>query len=161
MSSEPQVTFSPRPATEEDLPSLVALEREIQVAPWTEEHFREEMAKPFSRVILLTDDETDADVAGYLVFWVIGSEAHLLNLGVAPGHRGKGFGKLLVRKCFALVSVQNSEKIRLEVRKSNLAALGLYQGLGFDICQIRKQFYSNGEDAYVMEARVEGGLIDF
>ncbi len=161
MEQQESATFSLRPATEDDLPALVALEQAIQVAPWNAEHFRAELQKPFSQVLVLTDDETDSVLIGYAVFWRVGDEVHLLNVGVALEHRGQGFGKLLVRRVLAFASRENAKKIWLEVRKSNLAAVGLYQGLGFAICQIRKQFYSNGEDAYVLEHRVDGNTSDF
>ena len=41
--------------------------------------------------------------------------------------------------------------LTLEVRKSNIAAQGLYKKYGFDIIGERKRYYSdNGEDAWIM-----------
>ena len=41
-------------------------------------------------------------------------------------------------------------KVRLEVRVSNKAAINLYKKHGFKIVYAIKNFYLNGEDAYVM-----------
>jgi ribosomal protein S18 acetylase RimI-like enzyme len=40
--------------------------------------------------------------------------------------------------------------IRLEVRKSNLAALAFYEGHGYSVAGDIRNFYLNGEDAYQM-----------
>ena len=41
--------------------------------------------------------------------------------------------------------------VTLEVRKSNLVAINLYQKLGFEIVGTRKKYYSdNREDALIM-----------
>ena len=48
------------------------------------------------------------------------------------------------------------ELLTLEVRKSNIAAQGLYKKYGFDIIGERKRYYSdNGEDAWIMTKSFE------
>ena len=142
--------FSIRPATMEDLFTIVTIEKKIHVSPWTEDHFRAELVKPYSHFLLLTDDETDSQVAGYLVCWSLFDECQILNLGVDLPFRGLGFAKEMVRKAVDLAGKKGINKVVLEVRKSNLPAIQLYQGLHFSITHIRKAFYSNGEDAYQM-----------
>ena len=153
MENAVRPSFSLRPANADDIPALVSLEESIQVAPWTPAHFQAELEKPFSHLWLLTDDETDSLISGYIVFWDLGEGTHILNVGVGLEYRGQGYGKLLVRAAIRDAIARNQSKIFLEVRKANLPAVALYQGLGFDICQIRKHFYSIGDDAYVMQYR--------
>ena len=45
---------------------------------------------------------------------------------------------------------KNIEKIFLEVRLSNLPAQNLYIKNGFNRINVRKSYYSDGEDAVVM-----------
>ena len=46
--------------------------------------------------------------------------------------------------------------IFLEVRVSNIPALGLYRKLGFEVLSVRKSYYSEPvEDAYVMGCQKE------
>ena len=47
-------------------------------------------------------------------------------------------------------------RMTLEVRKSNDAAQTLYRSLGFEVCGMRKGYYSdNGEDAWLMERKLQ------
>ena len=76
----------------------------------------------------------------------------------------------LEKKCFAVPWSEKSfhdemiktavtlklELLTLEVRKSNIAAQGLYKKYGFDIIGERKRYYSdNGEDAWIMTKSFE------
>jgi ribosomal-protein-alanine N-acetyltransferase len=150
-----------RPATQEDLPLIAEIERRCHLAPWTEDHFREELAKPYSRVWLLTDDETDSQMLGYVVFWTLMDEAQILNIVVDLPHRGLGHAKRMLQKVITTVAKTELKRVILDVRKSNTPAIQLYQRLGFTITQVRKGFYSNGEDGYQMTLELTGPRIDF
>src|SRR4051812_4772749 len=89
--------FSLRNATPEDLPPILEIERQLYPSPWTEENFRAEFQKPYSRFFVLTDDETDSVLAGYIIFWLLFDECQILNVAVRLDHRGQGFGKRMVR----------------------------------------------------------------
>jgi ribosomal-protein-alanine N-acetyltransferase len=159
-----KVTFSPRLATEQDLPAIAGIEQRVHVAPWTEENFRAEIEKPFSMFMLMTDDETDEVVAGYIVFWVMFEECQILNVAVDLPFRRIGLAKELVRKAVKLAMDKQVKRVVLDVRKSNAPAIELYQSLAFAITQVRKSYYSNGEDAYEMTcrlARQEGILVGY
>jgi ribosomal-protein-alanine N-acetyltransferase len=144
-----------RPVTEDDLAVLTEIEKSIQVAPWTADQFRSEMAKPYSHVWVLTDDETDTQIYGYLVFWMMMEDCHILNVGVDLPYRGMGHAKRLIRQALNLAAREGKERAILEVRKSNGSAVQLYQNLNFRIDQVRKNFYSNGEDAYQMTLSIK------
>jgi ribosomal-protein-alanine N-acetyltransferase len=131
------------------------------VAPWALKSFQAELTKPFSRFLVLTDDETDERIAGYVVFWLMMDEAQILNLVVDLEFRGRGFAKEMLR-CVVNQAVKNGAKrITLDVRKSNAAAIQLYQAAKFSITQIRKGFYSNGEDAYLMTLDLTNNVVEF
>jgi [ribosomal protein S18]-alanine N-acetyltransferase len=154
-------SVSLRPATPDDLPALLEVEKRVHKAPWSEAHFREELSKPYSQFLVLTDDETDTRVAGYIVFWLMFDECQILNIAVDIPFRGLGHGKELVRKAVSLAVKQGLKRILLEVRVSNTPAIQLYQALGFGICQVRRQFYSDGEDAYSMAIDLNGPIQSF
>ena len=143
-------TFSLRPATPDDLPRVLKIEQQVHLSPWVETHFQAELTKPYSHFLLLTDDETDEAIAGYLVCWLMFDECQILNLAVDLPYRGMGLAKLMVRKAVHLALQKGIKKVVLDVRKSNLPAIHLYQSLLFGITHIRKGFYGNGEDAYHM-----------
>lgn len=143
-------TYSLRPATEDDLPKVLEIEQKLHVAPWTAEHFRAEMTKPFSQFLVLTDDETDEVVAGYIVYWVMMDECQILNIVVDLPFRSQGFAKRMLRQAVGVAVNQGAKRVVLDVRKSNTPAIQLYQSCHFSIVQVRKAAYSNGEDAYQM-----------
>ncbi|MBI2711343.1 MAG: ribosomal protein S18-alanine N-acetyltransferase [Bdellovibrio sp.] len=147
--------WSLRPATEEDLENVSRIEAKVHPAPWGIQHFRSELTKPYSQFLLMTDDATDQEVAGYIVGWFLFDECQILNVAVSLPFRGLGFAKAMIRKLVTLAVNKNLRKVSLEVRKSNLPAIQLYQSMGFVIVQIRKSFYSNGEDAYFMTLSLE------
>ena len=155
------IQLSLRPATTEDLAKVLEIERQVHVAPWTEEHFLAELTKPYSHFLVLTDDETDLEVAGYIVFWTLFDEGQIMNVVVGTRFRGLGLAKTMIRKAASIAEKKGLKQIVLEVRKSNLPAVQLYQKLNFSITHIRKGFYSNGEDAYQMTLPLQGELIDF
>ena len=142
--------FSLRPATEDDFSEIMKIEKQVHLAPWTEQHFRDELIKPYSSFMVLSDDETDSVIAGYIVCWQMFDEIQILNIVVNLPFRGLGFAKQMLRKVILLANKKDVKRIVLDVRKSNIPAFQLYQGLNFFITHIRKQFYSNGEDAYQM-----------
>lgn len=142
-----------RPATLEDLDRLVEIENRVHVAAhqkWTREHFTQELDKPYSVFWVMTDDETDSVIYGFLVGHQIGEAAEVLNVAIDLPFRGLGLGRYLLRSFLKEAMREGYEKAILEVRKSNLPAIHMYQSTGFLTTQVRKGFYSDGEDAYLM-----------
>jgi len=46
--------------------------------------------------------------------------------------------------------------VSLDVRPENAAALGLCRAMGFTQIGLRKNYYGHGEDAVIMERRLDG-----
>jgi ribosomal-protein-alanine N-acetyltransferase len=154
-------SFSLRPATTDDLASILEIERKVHVSPWGEENFRFELSKPYSHFLVMTDDESDSHVAGYIVYWVLFDECQVLNVVVDLPFRGAGFAKRMIRQAAQTALQKGIKKLTLEVRKSNSPAIQLYQNLKFVITHVRRGFYSNGEDAYQMTLLLEDNIGEF
>jgi len=76
---------------------------------------------------------------------------HVVSIAVLPGYRRRGIGtKLLKEAIRALKEDYNCKDVYLEVRVSNYEAIRLYEKLGFKISEVKKGYYKDGEDAYVM-----------
>lgn len=153
--------FSLRPATSDDILPVLEVEKRVHLAPWGEDNFRFELTKPYSQFLVMTDDETDEQVAGYIIYWVLFDECQILNVVVDLPFRGVGMAKKMIRQAAKAALQKGIKKISLEVRKSNAAAIQLYQGLHFVITQVRRNFYSNGEDAYQMTLQLDENPIEF
>lgn len=150
-----------RPYAEGDLDQIVAIEAKVHSAPWTRKNFEGELEKPYSSLWVLTDDESDSQILGYVVFWNMTEAFEILNVVVDLPYRGLGLGTKIMRGVVNHALRAGATRLILDVRKSNTAALVLYQKLGFTISQIRKGFYSNGEDAYHMTLGLEGVKVEF
>lgn len=143
-------------ATPRDLDALVAIEEVSFTTPWSREALAEEITRPWSifRVVRGPQD----DVRAYLNFWVVYDELHVLNIATHPGHRRRGYARILIDEMIHLATQNAAREIQLEVRPSNVAARTLYEGLGFRQVGVRPGYYPDtGEDALLFGLRLDGG----
>jgi ribosomal-protein-alanine N-acetyltransferase len=119
-----------------------------------ERQLREELARPWARLRVARAD--GAIVVGYLSFWHVSDEVHLLNVAVAPPERRRGVGRSLVEDLLAYARAHRVARVLLEVRASNAAAIGLYESFGFERARVRAAYYADGEDAVEMMLGVLG-----
>lgn len=136
-----------RPLVEADLPAVLAIEEASFLAPWSRASFVHELHNSHSR---LTAAEQDGHVIGYLCCWYVVDEIHILDIAVHPAHRRHGVGARLLGHAMTEGKRQGACSANLEVRKSNLAAIALYERFGFQSVTVRARYYSDGEDALVM-----------
>jgi len=97
--------------------------------------------------------EQDGAVIGFAFVQRILDEAHLLDIAIAPSHRGKGLGRELLRQLMDEVLVSGVTIWFLEVRVSNVTAISLYQSLGYNELSLRRNYYDGPdgkEDALLM-----------
>ena len=76
--------------------------------------------------------------------------ADLVFIYTFPEYRKKGLGTSLVRAVCDAARGRGAVKLFLEVRKSNLPALALYEKAGFVKAGERAAYYGDGETATVM-----------
>ncbi|HSQ26298.1 MAG TPA: GNAT family N-acetyltransferase [Anaerolineales bacterium] len=74
--------------------------------------------------------------------------AWIATIGVLPNQRGKGLGRALLLTCEERLA---DLTIRLNVRTSNQSAIQLYLTSGYQKVGVWPGYYSDGEDALVME----------
>ncbi len=129
-----------------DLPAVLAIERRSFQTPWSLAMFVLELSKPSSICLAAEDGQ---GIAGYLVCSRYGDVRHLMNVAVEPQRRREGIASGLINRLFEAAGEQT--RITLEVRKSNLGAIEMYEGFGFRPAGHRRRYYhDNGEDALIM-----------
>ena len=136
-----------------DLPRVAALEREAYEFPWSPGIFRDCLLAGYTSAVI----EERNEVAGYAIMSVAAGEAHLLNLCVAASVRRQGYGSRLLEFVLTRALTVGAERLYLEVRPSNLAALALYQAKGFEQIGVRRDYYrapNGSEDAVVLALRL-------
>jgi ribosomal-protein-alanine N-acetyltransferase len=130
-----------------DLPGVLSIERRAFVTPWSMAMFVLELSKGSGICLAAHSKET---LRGYLVCSRYAELWHLMNVAVDPEHRREGVATSLIKRL--LDEVEGKDKVMLEVRGSNEAAIEMYRGFGFDAVGHRRRYYQdNGEDALVME----------
>lgn len=97
----------------------------------------------------------DGKRVGYVGSWLTVPNAEILNLFVSEKYRGKKIGTLLMEKVITVCIDENIKNLTLEVRPSNKYARKMYNDIGFKDSHIRKNYYSNGEDALMMILKIE------
>lgn len=141
------ITF--RFASVDDVDLLAAIDVQSFAVPWPKEAFYNDLAS--NRFAVYVIMELDHRPVGYCGVWIVLDEAHITNVAVLPGFRGRKLGERLMRKIMSLAAEAGAGTMTLEVRVSNIVALSLYRKLGFQDGGIRKNYYSdNQEDALVM-----------
>jgi ribosomal-protein-alanine N-acetyltransferase len=142
--------------TLDDLDEVLSIERQSFHTPWSRGAFRYELTQ--NRVARSIVVRVGHDIAGYLCLWEIGHEIHVTNLAVHPRYRRRGLARRLLSAILEDARRKSVELVFLEVRPTNAEALGLYESLGFQVIGRRKGYYfDTGEDALVMEARLDTG----
>lgn len=128
----------------DELPALVALDRQCLGGLWTLAGYQREWQSPNS-VLLRCSHPVDG-VIGSGVFWQILEEAHITLLMVHPNHQGQGLGAWLLATLLAQAVTRQLERATLEVRISNQPALHLYEKFGFQIAGRRKKYYPDTQE---------------
>ncbi len=137
-----------RRMTGQDLDEVMIIENESFTLPWSRESYEAELENQYASYLVC---DYAGEVAAFAGMWTVYEEAHITNVAVGKEFRCQGMGRNLMLEEEKLARAKKAERILLEVRPSNLAALAMYQGLGFIPTSIRKQYYTdNQEDALIM-----------
>ncbi len=134
-----------RAVTPADLPTIVAIERQVFADPWSLASFR-----PLLSGLALAAEQDEAVVA-YLFARSVADEAEILNLAVRPSERRRGIARRLVETACTALAERGARTVYLEVRASNTGARAFYATLGFQEIARRQGYYRRPrEDALVL-----------
>ena len=135
------------PLRYEHLRQMAEIEKEAFDMPWTENMFIPEVNSANATYVVGTRGE---EVICYGGFHTVLDEAHITNIAVKSTSRGKGIGRFLFATLLAKVKEAGAKLVTLEVKTTNTAAISLYESFGFKVAGVRKRYYNNLYDAYVM-----------
>lgn len=138
-----------RPMSRGDLAKVVAVEEVAYSYPWTEQIFHDCLRVGYGCWVYSLDTE----LIGHGVISMAVGECHILNLCIHPDWQGQGLGRSLLQRMLNSAQQSHTSTAFLEVRASNLAAIHLYIGEGFNELGRRKGYYPAGnrrEDALIL-----------
>lgn len=139
-----------RPAQASDIEAVCCVELASFTAPWSRESITEDMLHNKNARYMVVENG-EKEIVGYGSAWVVFDEAQIMNIAVLPTQRRHGYGEELVEVLLSHMWKEAVHQVFLEVRRSNVSALSLYEKMGFITQGIRKNYYQNPvEDAYIM-----------
>ena len=128
-----------------DLEAVAALEAETFTNPWTRDMLARELERSdVTRVYVLR--RPGQRVAAFCACWVVHDELHVNTIAVDAAVRRQGLATRLMEHVMRDAAREGARRATLEVRRSNGAALALYQQLGFTITAVRPRYYSHPEE---------------
>jgi ribosomal-protein-alanine N-acetyltransferase len=149
-----------RPLAYPDLPGVMAIERRVFPTPWSLAMFVLELSKE-TGVCLAA--ECEGRLVGYLICSRYDTVWHVMNVAVDADRQRMGLASKLLAELYVRVDDEDA-RFTLEVRRSNVVAIHLYEREGFRAAGMRRRYYQdNGEDALVMwrtPATLRGSLND-
>ena len=112
-------------------------------------NLKEVLNDPYTKILVY---ESENKVLGFLMYTELTDIVDIIDIIVEEESRKKNIASCLLDYMFT--ELQSSVKLlTLEVRKSNIPAINLYEKFGFSIVNTRNNYYGN-EDAYLMGRRL-------
>ncbi|MEW6040861.1 MAG: ribosomal protein S18-alanine N-acetyltransferase [Elusimicrobiota bacterium] len=143
--------FSIREMREADLPSVLSIEKESFIQPWSEQSFKKELSIKFSRFFVA--ENSDGEIAGFAGLWFYSGEGHIVNMAVKEEYRKSGIGKAFIEFLLSFARKNNLNSIFLEVASKNTAAIHLYESYGFKRYATRHNYYPQ-DNAILMSLKI-------
>lgn len=137
-----------RAFTASDIPLVEALEGAMFSDPWSPGMFADEIAGAERAWFVAEDGDVLVGYGGLAV--LADSDAHVMNLAVTPGRRRQGVGRELLHTLFEVARDMGAQRVTLEVRSENAAAIALYESVGLASVGVRPGYYGPGHDAVIM-----------
>lgn len=153
MRQPAQPSLSLRLMTLSDLDEVMEIQRASFKNPWSLELFKRELTHDWSTIFLAEENRPGDQprILGFLIFWLVHDEVHILNVATAPQARNRGVARMLIEATLEKGRKSSCTLATLEVRRSNEPAINLYKSYGFRPVGVRPNYYvDEGEDAIVM-----------
>ena len=130
-----------------DLPQVISIERRVFPTPWSLAMFVLELSKQTGVCLAAVSGRR---LIGYLICARYDTVWHLMNLAIDADQQRNGIATALLAELYERVQ-DDDARFTLEVRRSNVVAIRLYEREGFRAAGVRRRYYQdNGEDALVM-----------
>jgi [ribosomal protein S18]-alanine N-acetyltransferase len=132
--------FICRPMQQVDLPTLAEFLPHVLSGNWAEEHLKSQMESSHEFLVLVANDAPET-VVGFAEFYCVLDEFHLLNFAILKPWQQQGKARIFMKKLAGVMRERGCVQCLLEVRRSNLPAVRLYEKTGFVLSGVRPGYY--------------------
>jgi ribosomal-protein-alanine N-acetyltransferase len=130
-----------------DVMAIWHIEKLSFPSPWGLLSFLTELRNPISTTLVAVPTPGGRQqLWGYLIYWLVADEMHILNLAVHPDQRRRGLARSLLAAGLSRAQEAGAACAWLEVRPSNLPAQKLYAAFGFRQVGVRPRYYSDTQE---------------
>lgn len=135
----------------DDVEEITKYEKLIFSSLWTTQQWKDWLASSFNCCYFICQ----LDVYGFLAITCLPQEStcEVIRVGVLPAFRKRNIALQAFQVWFAMLP--QMYRVFLEVDEKNVAAIRLYQKLGFKKIHIRKNYYQNNNAAIVMKKIID------
>ena len=145
------MSLTVRPADAGDVDAIAALEEAaFPRDPWSTGLVEEGVLGRVPTTSYLVA-ERDRSFVGYAAVSVVQDVAELQRIAAVAGARRTGVATALLAAVDARAAAGGAERLLLEVREDNVAAIAFYARAGFAEIARRPRYYRDGTDAVVLE----------
>ena len=109
---------------------------------WSASQINSLLAQPFNHIIYATD-ELNQRLVGYCFYSHIFEDSEILRIGTCLDYQQQGIASQLLTAMAQMCQATGAERVLLEVREDNHAAIAFYQKHGFEQIAVRKNYYDN------------------
>ena len=146
------VAVSIRPAIADDVAAITDIDARASDFPWSPGQIQQsiDVDNGHDQVLII---ESESELVGFVFFNLVLDEGSIHNIAVHPEYQRQGLASKLLRKAIKHMKGKGAERCFLDVRRSNIAAVAFYTGLGFQIEGERRNYYrawAGREDALLM-----------
>ena len=120
------------------------LRKAREAASWSTQALAEFMLQPGAVALI---SERGGRPTGFVLGRLTADEAEVLNLAVSKEHRRQGEGRALLEELLKRFAEAGVSRVFLEVRESNLGAIGFYEQMGFQPSGRRAGYYQDPPEA--------------
>ena len=132
----------------EYIEKLVEISHKGKLTNVSRQSLEKELENKISHYIVALNKEV---VVGYIGIWNIAGEGEIIDVAVDTDFQRCGIGSMLIEKMVEYCQENYVSVLHLEVRVGNIPAISLYEKFGFKKVGMREKYYTDGEDAILMD----------
>jgi len=139
-----------------DIGQALEISRASFAEPWPKSEFEKYLDGSFVAEEDAVPNGRQDKISGFVVGKTVGSQGILKLIAVSPNYRGKGVAKSLMERIFSYFTEKNIKEVVAHSRLHNKEGCSFLKSFGFEKTETIKNYYRDGEDAYLMVKKLDG-----